>query len=82
MSEIFQHTEKIKRDVMGKISETSSALTDLRGEQETALKVMESVKVEAVKPIEPEVTLEDLNIMKRMIFEMKDFTTQTDNFVR
>jgi hypothetical protein len=43
---------------------------------------MESVKVEAVKPIEPEVTLEDLNIMKRMIFEMKDFTTQRDNFVR
>jgi transcriptional regulator with AAA-type ATPase domain len=82
MSEIFQHTEKIKRDVMDKISETSSALTDLRGEQETALKVMESVKVDAVKPIEPEVTLEDLNIMKRMIFEMKDFTTQTDNFVR
>lgn len=31
---------------------------------------------------EPEVTLEDLNIMKRMIFEMKDFTAQTDNFVR
>lgn len=31
----------------------------------------EKVEVE-VKP--PEVTLEDMNIMKRMIFEMKDFT--------
>lgn len=33
-------------------------------------------------PKEPEVTKEDINILKRMIFEMKDFTVQTDNFVR
>lgn len=51
----------------------------MRGEYENFKK--EEVKVEVeVKP--PEVTIEDINIMKRMIFEIKDFTVQTDNFVR
>jgi len=34
----------------------------------------------AQKP--PEVSLEDLNTLKKMIFEMKDFSVQTDNYVR
>ena len=34
----------------------------------------------AQKP--PEVSLEDLNTIKKMIFEMKDFSVQTDNYVR
>jgi hypothetical protein len=34
----------------------------------------------AQKP--PEVTLDDMNTLKRMIFEMKDFSVQTDNFVK
>ncbi len=33
-------------------------------------------------PKPAEVTMEDMNILKRMIFEMKDFVSQTDNFVR
>jgi len=37
-------------------------------------------KIETPKPVE--VTMEDMNIMKRMIFEIKDFVSQTDNFVR
>jgi len=34
----------------------------------------------ATKP--SEVTLEDMNTMKRMFFEMKDNVKETDNFVR
>lgn len=32
MSEIFQHTEKIKKDVTSKISEQSSLMTQIKGD--------------------------------------------------
>jgi hypothetical protein len=56
----------------------------MKGEYEN---ISKEVIVKAQVPVEvehktPEVTIEDMNILKRMIFEMKDFTTQTDNFVR
>lgn len=86
MQEIFQHTERVKREVMAKIAEQTTQISEMKGEYENIVhKEVEVSKAPEMKTAEvkpPEVTLEDLNIMKRMIFEMKDFTIQTDNFVR
>jgi hypothetical protein len=61
----------------------------LKGEQEnlrvetlnnlTSVQQVTQAQV-ATKP--SEVTLEDMNTMKRMFFEMKDNVKETDNFVR
>lgn len=51
----------------------------MRGEYENMKGEVQKID-NTPKPIE--VTTEDINILKRMIFEMKDFTIATDNFVR
>jgi rRNA maturation endonuclease Nob1 len=51
----------------------------MRGEYENMKGEVQKID-NTPKPIE--VTSEDINILKRMIFEMKDFTIATDNFVR
>lgn len=53
----------------------------MKGEYENISKET-AVQKEVVEIKPPEVTMEDMNIMKRMIFDMKEFTIQTDNFVR
>lgn len=79
MQEIFQHTEKVKKDVMAKVSEQNNVFAQIKGE---VANMQGEVKKVEYDPKPPEVTMEDLNIMKRMIFEIKDFTTATDSFVR
>ena len=78
MQEIFQHTEKIKKDVGSKIAEQTSIFAEMKGELEKF--EADVPKVEPIKPVE--VTAEEMGIMKRMIYDIKEFTTQTDNFVR
>jgi len=78
MQEIFQHTEKIKKDVSSKIAEQTSIFAEMKGEFEKF--EADVPKVEPIKPVE--VTAEEMGIMKRMIYDIKEFTTQTDNFVR
>ena len=79
MQKIFQRTEIIKKDVMAKIAENSSVLALMKGEQEN---IKGEVKKIDFAPKVQEVTLENINIMKPLIFEIKDFTLQKDNFVR
>ena len=89
MSEIFQHTERIKKEVTSKISETGNMVSQLKGEQENLrvetlnnLTSVQQVTQAAVSYKPSEVSLEDMDTMKRMFFEMKDNVRETDNYVR
>ena len=93
MQEIFQHTERIKKDITSKIAETKSELSqEMKGISEDISKTdnyksnsaaeIAMIQAAAMAQKPPEVSLEDLNTIKKMIFEMKDFSVQTDNYVR
>ena len=56
------------------------AKTDVHKSSAAAEIAMLQIAAQAQKP--PEVSLDDINKIKKMIFEIKDFTMQTDNFVR
>ena len=91
MQEIFQHTERIKKEVTGKIAEQGQQMSAMKDEyKEVKLEATKAVVqqqqqvVYAAPPVPqaPQVSVDDLNTLKKMIFEMKEFTMQTDGFVR
>lgn len=95
MSEIFQHTERIKKEVHSKISETGNLVTQLKGEQEnlrnetfTNLNSVQqatqqaALQAAAMQVKQPDMSSADIKELKKMIVDMRETLLQTDNFVK